>query len=336
MTAGEWRAALVETALHNEHPLVHESSVPMALIAELAHADGVKVLLSGEGRRRALRRLRVAAPRRGARLRRAGAVALLRDIYRGRQRPDQRPYEEAVRSRAWDAYGHHSGPRRRLEAALLADLRLYLPHLLNRQDKNTMQRSIETRVPFLDPSLVRFVVNLPLETRVEPERKGLRRELGSRVLPAEVASRRKVGFGFDVDAICHRRAQSSSATARCARPLGVPFGPTGARACLAARPAAAPRGERGDPRARPARRRFARDDRPRALDRLGRWPSRPGPPSSRPGRHADPSSRSTGFELSVHTQERQPDQTLECGEEEALGKGTLAPAECHTAGRALG
>src|SRR4029453_11388482 len=32
-----------------EFPLMHESSVPMAQIAGLAHSDGVKVLLSGEG-----------------------------------------------------------------------------------------------------------------------------------------------------------------------------------------------------------------------------------------------------------------------------------------------
>src|SRR5207302_8017292 len=34
---------------HNELPLMHESSVPMAMIAALARDDGVKVLLSGEG-----------------------------------------------------------------------------------------------------------------------------------------------------------------------------------------------------------------------------------------------------------------------------------------------
>ena len=49
---------------------------------------------------------------------------------------------------------HHPGARGALEAALLGDLGTYLPHLLNRQDKNTMQHSIETRVPFLDPDVV--------------------------------------------------------------------------------------------------------------------------------------------------------------------------------------
>jgi asparagine synthetase B (glutamine-hydrolysing) len=124
--------------------------------------------------------------------------APLRALRRRRQ-AEPPPYERAVRDRALEAYGEHRGARRRYEAALLASLRTYLPHLLNRQDKNTMQRSVETRVPFLDPSVARFALNLPLELRVEPERKTLLRELGARVLPPGIAERPKIGFGFDTD-----------------------------------------------------------------------------------------------------------------------------------------
>ncbi|MEA2478722.1 MAG: hypothetical protein QOJ07_644, partial [Thermoleophilaceae bacterium] len=80
--------------------------------------------------------------------------------------PEAAAYEIAWRERALAAYAHHPDHRRRLEAGLLADLGTYLPHLLNRQDKNTMQRSIETRVPFLDPGVVSLALNLPLEARV--------------------------------------------------------------------------------------------------------------------------------------------------------------------------
>ena len=59
----------------------------------------------------------------------------------------------------------------------------YLPHLLNRQDKNTMQHSIETRVPFLDPDVVALSLNLPLEARATPERKGVLRDLARAHLP---------------------------------------------------------------------------------------------------------------------------------------------------------
>ena len=92
----------------------------------------------------------------------------------------------------------HQGPRGALEAELLRELSTYLPHLLNRQDKNTMQASIETRVPFLDPNLAALALCLPLEARMEPGRKGLLRDLADRRLPREVARRQKRGFGFDV------------------------------------------------------------------------------------------------------------------------------------------
>jgi asparagine synthetase B (glutamine-hydrolysing) len=107
-------------------------------------------------------------------------------------------YEAGVATRASAAYRHHTGPRGALEAALLGDLGTYLPHLLNRQDKNTMQHSIETRVPFLDPDVVALGLNLPLEARATPERKGVLRDLARTHLPRGVASRAKLGFGFDV------------------------------------------------------------------------------------------------------------------------------------------
>ena len=62
-----------------------------------------------------------------------------------------------------------------------------------------MRGSIETRVPFLDPDLVALALNLPLEVRVEPRPKGVLRDLAHRHLPAGVADRPKLGFGFDVD-----------------------------------------------------------------------------------------------------------------------------------------
>jgi asparagine synthase (glutamine-hydrolysing) len=108
-------------------------------------------------------------------------------------------WEQAALERARSAYGHHRGARRRLEAGLAWDLSTYLPHLLNRQDKSTMQASVETRVPFLDPEVVRVALNMPLERRLEPDRKQGLRDIAQRVLPSGVAERPKVGFGFEVD-----------------------------------------------------------------------------------------------------------------------------------------
>jgi asparagine synthase (glutamine-hydrolysing) len=203
----------------------------MAMIAALAHADGVKVLLSGEGadelfagydflhadeyravlspsarlrQRVELVRARAAGLRRrrgrglwhGLRARAAARAA--DPAFLPPWAPSVAAYAEAVRDRARRAYAHHPGPVGDLEAALLGDLSTYLPHLLNRQDKNTMQASIETRVPFLDPGVVGLALNLPLPARTQPLRKGVLRDLGSRHLPRAVARRAKVGFGFDV------------------------------------------------------------------------------------------------------------------------------------------
>ena len=238
MTGAEWRGGLVESVLHHEYPLMHESSVPMSQIAGLAHEGGVKALLSGEGADelfggygflhqpeyvrylRANRRIGTAARLLAGKLRRDGLGGTTAWARRALDRrrgvpdpsgPEGKPpgfpgpgpspeasrYEIDLRRRALAAYEHSDPSRRALEAGLLGDLGVYLPHLLNRQDKNTMQRSIETRVPFLDPTLVALALNLPLEVRVEPRRKGVLRDIARRLLPAEIADRRKLGFGFD-------------------------------------------------------------------------------------------------------------------------------------------
>jgi asparagine synthase (glutamine-hydrolysing) len=231
VTAESWRRSLVGVVAHNEYPLTHESSVPMAGIAALARSDGVKVLLSGEGADelfggygelhrlayegfvpdRQLRRDRgqkvLASAGRVWRRRGAGVMAKLLTMSRPHpsamliQSPPSADAEADWRSierRAQSAYAHHTGPRAALEAGLAGDLSTYLPHLLNRQDKATMQNSVETRVPFLDPEVIALALNLPLEARVTPYRKGILRELARELLPAGVAERAKMGFGFDV------------------------------------------------------------------------------------------------------------------------------------------
>jgi asparagine synthetase B (glutamine-hydrolysing) len=69
-----------------------------------------------------------------------------------------------------------------------------------------MASSVETRVPFLDPDVVRLALNLPLEARVEPRRKGVLRDLGARLVGEDVATRPKVGFGFDAGRLIAERA----------------------------------------------------------------------------------------------------------------------------------
>lgn len=198
----------------------------MFQIAGLARSGGVKVLLSGEGADelfggygflhaglyldylRSDRRVRALAALAIDKLRRDGPLGLLgRRASEAAEPPPVVPpeasaasveFDRAAAESAADAYSAHPGARGALEAELLRELSTYLPHLLNRQDKNTMQASIETRVPFLDPNLAGLALCLPLEARMEPGRKGLLRDLADRRLPREVARRQKRGFGFDV------------------------------------------------------------------------------------------------------------------------------------------
>lgn len=231
VTADSWRRDLVAVVRHNEYPMRHESSVAMAQIAKLARADGVKVLLSGEGadelfagyEGRHQSSYGGFVPRSQLRHDKMhNATAILAAIWKRRGRgalgalaglvyqpPSTEPFEflteidqdkkdSHFERQCRLSYAHHTGARAELEAALLADLSCFLPHLLNRQDKATMQHSVETRVPFLDPDVVAFALNLPLEHRVTPVRKGILRELASIHLPPGVSTRYKFGFGFDV------------------------------------------------------------------------------------------------------------------------------------------
>jgi asparagine synthase (glutamine-hydrolysing) len=213
VTAATWRRDFVDIVAHVEYPLTHPSSVPMGQIARMARDNGVKVLLSGEGADELFggypwvhgRLYRDFTMRRS--LWQRPLRSLRADLERvGLGRPERWPplgplddtnaFEDDVIRQARDAYAHHSGPRGRLEGGLGTLPALYLPHLLNRQDKTTMWASVETRVPFLDPDVVALALNLPLESKLEPSRKELLHELVRRHVPV-IAGRQKVGFGMD-------------------------------------------------------------------------------------------------------------------------------------------
>jgi asparagine synthase (glutamine-hydrolysing) len=221
MDGATWRAGLIKAVRHCEYPLTHENSVPMADMARDARAAGFKVLLSGEAAdelfggypwfdqwrtpptARARMRALLAGGRRGAVPGVGGAgdraPGPLDDPPPGPYPPAD-AFEHDARAAAAAVYRDHPPATAALEARLLSDLSVYLPHILNRQDKNTMQSSIETRVPFLDVDVVAYALNLPLAARATPARKGVLRELALRHLPREIVERPKIGFGFDAAA----------------------------------------------------------------------------------------------------------------------------------------
>ncbi len=82
-----------------------------------------------------------------------------------------------------------------LARMLYADLKTYLVELLMKQDQMSMACSIESRVPFLDHTLVEFAAGVPgrLKTR-GAEGKYILKKAVEDLLPRDIVYRKKMGF----------------------------------------------------------------------------------------------------------------------------------------------
>lgn len=82
-----------------------------------------------------------------------------------------------------------------LDRMLFSDLKVYLHELLMRQDQMSMSASIESRVPFLDATLVDYTLRLPerMKLRGKTHKYVLRRSMEG-ILPDVILNRRKMGF----------------------------------------------------------------------------------------------------------------------------------------------
>ena len=82
-----------------------------------------------------------------------------------------------------------------LDRLLYTDLKTYLVELLMKQDQMSMAASIESRVPFLDHPLVEFAAQLPPRLKLRGlTTKWILREAVKTLLPADILTRRKMGF----------------------------------------------------------------------------------------------------------------------------------------------
>ncbi|HMC78815.1 MAG TPA: asparagine synthase (glutamine-hydrolyzing) [Vicinamibacterales bacterium] len=82
-----------------------------------------------------------------------------------------------------------------LDRLLYTDLKTYLVELLMKQDQMSMAASIESRVPFLDHHLVEFATALPPRMKLRGlTTKWILREAVKSILPAEILTRKKMGF----------------------------------------------------------------------------------------------------------------------------------------------
>jgi asparagine synthase (glutamine-hydrolysing) len=82
-----------------------------------------------------------------------------------------------------------------LSRMLYADQKTYLVELLMKQDQMSMASSIESRVPFLDHTLVEFSTTIPdsLKIRRKTQKYILKRAVGD-LLPESIVHRTKMGF----------------------------------------------------------------------------------------------------------------------------------------------
>jgi asparagine synthase (glutamine-hydrolysing) len=78
---------------------------------------------------------------------------------------------------------------------LYTDIKTYLVELLMKQDQMSMSTSIESRVPFLDHTLVEFASRLPDRMRLSGlTTKHILREAVRGLLPESILTRKKMGF----------------------------------------------------------------------------------------------------------------------------------------------
>ncbi|MFA5054959.1 MAG: asparagine synthase (glutamine-hydrolyzing) [Dehalococcoidia bacterium] len=88
----------------------------------------------------------------------------------------------------------------RLDKTLYVDMMNYLPDdLLVKIDRMCMANSLEGRSPFLDQKFVEFACRMPIEFKDKrTTTKYLLRELAKKIIPQDIAARRKHGFSVPI------------------------------------------------------------------------------------------------------------------------------------------
>ena len=209
------RADLETWLWHQEEPVGGFGVYSQYCVARLAHAQGIKVLLDGQGADEQLAGYRkfilvylrqLLKARRYARaLWESIAFFSSPEILRTSSLVDGRRYlfrsvsevEQLWAGTYTSQRPHTLGLGNSLQHRLAADLTQFsLPLLLRYEDRNTMAFSIESRVPFVDHLFVEWLATLPSDMLLfRGWTKWILREALTRVLPERVRTRKsKLGF----------------------------------------------------------------------------------------------------------------------------------------------
>ena len=88
-----------------------------------------------------------------------------------------------------------------VERMMITDLVGYLPNdILTKVDRAAMAVSLETRVPFLDPNVIRFAASLPLHMKIrDGNNKWILKQILYKHIPKNLIDRPKMGFSVPLD-----------------------------------------------------------------------------------------------------------------------------------------
>ncbi|HZQ14707.1 MAG TPA: asparagine synthase (glutamine-hydrolyzing) [Pseudolabrys sp.] len=208
---GEYHTRMRHLTWHYDEPLQFMNSPLLGGLCDMARHDGLKVLLSGEGSDEILHgydRFKRTLDLLGSS---PSRDAVIRNLYLGGGIDNAglvrelcgRAGEGAEATEAWAWLDRHVDTFPVEQLQLLFSQRYRLQTLLQRQDRIGMASSIEIRVPFLAPWLVKWVNTLGPSALFDSERQltklPLRAAMQDR-LPDIILTKKKEGFPSDMHA----------------------------------------------------------------------------------------------------------------------------------------
>jgi asparagine synthase (glutamine-hydrolysing) len=180
---------------HYDEPINHSHSVPMMMLSAEAKKHAT-VLLSGEGADELFGGYRryatfVGRTPMSEEVVHSNAFSSEKDV-RALFQGDVDLTDRRATVRNAQAYG--------IDPLSVYDTQTYLTTLLLRQDKMGMRSGLENRVPFLDHRLVEAAYAIPFAEKMTAEGGKLQlKEFARTLLPEDIVSRPKVGFGQPID-----------------------------------------------------------------------------------------------------------------------------------------